>query len=197
MTPPYQPFTLGAEAGTTGYGGTAAWRFADHFGVRAGLDYFQYSFSVKVEDAKYDFKIHLMSEPMALDLFPSQGSTFHLSLGALINQNKFNGGNGSAQDITINGNPYSVPANALRLKLEQPSALPYASLGGNAYLDRGHHWSLGGELGAAYGRWNTSLTDSSSTISPTDLATEQSKVRNAANKVPVWPIIKINVSYSF
>jgi hypothetical protein len=195
--PPYQPFTLGAEAGTTGFGGAASWRFADHFGVRAGLDYFQHSFSVNVEDAKYDLKVRLMSEPVALDLFPSRNSSFHISLGALINQNQFTGANGSAQNITINGNDYSVPANALSLKLKQPSALPYASLGGSIYLGRAHHWALGGEFGAAYGRWNASFTDSSGTISSSDIASEQNKVQNAMNKFPIWPIIKLNVSYSF
>jgi hypothetical protein len=196
-TPSYRPFSIDAEAGTTGYGGAAAWRFADHLGVRAGLDYFQYSFSANVQDAKYNLKIHLMSEPLALDLFPSRNSTFHLSLGALINQNQFTGANGSAQNITINGSPYFIPANALSLKLKQPAVLPYASLGGNLYLGSRHHLFLSGELGAAYGRWNASFTDSSGLISASDLAAEQSKVRNGANKVPVWPIIKISVGYSF
>ena len=195
-TPSYRPFSIDAEAGTTGYGGAATWRFADHLGVRAGLDYFQYSFSANVQDAKYNLRIHLMSEPLALDLFPSRNSTFHLSLGALINQNQFTGANGSAQNITINGSPYFIPANALSLKLKQPAVLPYASLGGNLYLGSRHHLFLSGELGAAYGRWNASFTDSSG-ISASDLAAEKSKVQNGANKVPVWPIIKIGIGYSF
>jgi hypothetical protein len=194
--PTYHPFTISPEVGTTGAGATLGWRFADHFGVRAGMDYFQYSYSGNMKDVQYNLKSRLMSEPVALDLFPSKNSSFHLSLGALINQNQFTGANG-AENITINGNEYSVPAGALSLKLKQPSVLPYASLGGSIYLGRAHHWALGGEFGAAYGKWNASFTDSSGTISSSDIAYEQNKVQNAANKFPVWPIIKLNVSYSF
>jgi len=191
------PFTISPEVGTTGAGAELSWRFANHFGVRAGMDYFHYSYSGNVKDAQYNLKFRLMSEPVALDLFPSKNSSFHFSLGALINQNQFTGADGSAQNITINGNEYSVPAGALSLELKQPSVLPYASLGGNIYLGRAHHWALGGELGAAYGKWNASFTDSSGIISTSDKAYEQNKVQNAVNKFPVWPIIKFNVSYSF
>ena len=191
------PFTISPEVGTTGAGATVGWRFADHFGVRAGLDYFPYSYSGSMQDAQYNLKFRLMSEPVAFEWFPSRKSSFRLSLGALINQNQFTGANGSAESITVNGNTYTVPAGALSLKLKQPTVLPFASLGGNIYLGRKHHWSLGGELGAAYGKWDASFTDSSGLISAADVAAERSKVQNAANKFPVWPIIKLNISYSF
>src|SRR4051794_27218477 len=38
--PLYRPWSVGAEAGSTGLGGSGSWRFADHFGVRAGFYYF-------------------------------------------------------------------------------------------------------------------------------------------------------------
>jgi hypothetical protein len=41
--PPYGPFTVAAEAGTTGFGGSLLWRFTDLLGARAGADYFSYS----------------------------------------------------------------------------------------------------------------------------------------------------------
>jgi hypothetical protein len=194
----YHPFTISPEVGTTGAGATVGWRFADHFGVRAGMDYFQYSYSGNVKDAQYNLKFRLISEPLGLDLFPFKKSSFHLSLGALINQNQFTGANGSVESVTVNGTTYNnIPAGALSLKLKQPSVLPYASLGGSIYLGHAHHWALGGELGAAYGKWNVSFNDSSGTISASDIAAELSKVQNFANKFPVWPIIKLNVSYSF
>ena len=193
----YHPFTISPEVGTTGAGATLGWRFADHFGVRAGLDYFPYSYSGSMQDAQYNLKFRLMSEPVAFEWFPSRKSSFHFSVGALINQNRFTGANGSAESITVNGNTYTVPAGALSFKLKQPFVLPYASLGGNIYLERTHRWSLGGELGAAYGKWDATFTDSSGIISTSDVAAERSKVQNAANKFPVWPIIKLNISYSF
>jgi len=42
VTPDYLPFSLSPEVGTTGAGGTAAWRFSDHFGLCGGGDYFSH-----------------------------------------------------------------------------------------------------------------------------------------------------------
>ena len=41
--PLYRPWMLSLEAGTTGIGVGASWRFDDHFGVRAGVNGLQYS----------------------------------------------------------------------------------------------------------------------------------------------------------
>ena len=43
VTPDYLPFSLSPEVGTTGAGGTAAWRFSNHFGLAAGGDYFSHT----------------------------------------------------------------------------------------------------------------------------------------------------------
>jgi Probable addiction module antidote protein len=46
--------TLGLEAGTTGAGGRADWRFMDHFGVGTAFDYFTYSDSATIQGIKYN-----------------------------------------------------------------------------------------------------------------------------------------------
>jgi len=196
-TPTNRPFGIEAEGGTTGGGGEVTWRFVSHFGLRAGLDYFQHTFSSTVQNVNYDLKVKLLSEPVALDWFPFRKSTFHISLGALINQNDITGFNGNSQNVIINGNSYTVPADALSMSLKQPAALPYASLGGTLYLGKQHRWSLGGEIGVAYGRWDASFSDSTFTISPADIAAEKNQIENEANKYPVWPIVKVGVGYSF
>ena len=195
--PPKRPFSIEADAGSTGCGGTVNWRFANHFGLRAGLDYFQYTYSSSVQDVNYNLKFDLLSEPVTLDLYPFRKSTFHVSLGGLINENDITGVNGSSQNVVINGNSYGVPANALHMRLKQPSALPYAGLGGNLYLGKQHRWFLGGEIGVAYGRWDASFSDSTFTIPPAEIASEKNKIQNEANKYPVWPVIKVGIGYSF
>ena len=102
--PDYRPFSLGLEAGTPGFGGSASWRFVDHFGVRAGFNYFSYSSSgekflgEQIESvdiggnvigvAKIDTKLSLMSEPLGLDIYPWKKSTFRITVGILFNQNE-------------------------------------------------------------------------------------------------------------
>src|SRR6187402_3090167 len=69
-TPPpfYRPLTLGVEAGTTGVGGSLGWRLADHWGVRSGFDYFQFSENdVDIKSLTYSAKLQLKSEPLTLD----------------------------------------------------------------------------------------------------------------------------------
>ena len=45
----YHPFSISAELGTTGAGGSFGWRFSDLLGVHAGMDYFNWSGSRKVQ----------------------------------------------------------------------------------------------------------------------------------------------------
>ena len=107
--PTYKPFTIGAEAGTPGFGGSASWHFADHFGARAGFDYFSYSSSgdkfigeqIEIVDsspqqnvigaATIDNKLRLMSEPLGLDIYPWKKSSFRITVGIMLNQNEQTG----------------------------------------------------------------------------------------------------------
>src|SRR6476620_4708287 len=43
--PDHGPVAISVEAGTTGIGANAIFRFADHLGVRGGADYFAYSYT--------------------------------------------------------------------------------------------------------------------------------------------------------
>ena len=80
----YQPFNLGAEVGTTGYGGTAGWRIANHFGVMGGMDYLSYTLNRTINDVPYSAHLRLQSEYAALNLYPWRNSSFRLSLGQVL-----------------------------------------------------------------------------------------------------------------
>lgn len=193
----YQPFSLAAEAGTTGLGGTAGWRFANHFGLQGGMDYFSYSLNKTFNGNNYSGHLRLMSEDFALNLYPWQNRSFHISLGGYVDQNRLTGNANGA--ITVNGNPYVLPpGETLKLKYQPQSINPYVSVGGNLYFDKARHFSLGGELGAFYlGTPRVSLTDSGATVAASDLAAEQHTIQHDIKKLPVWPILKISVCYSF
>jgi hypothetical protein len=78
---------------------------------------------------------------------------------------------------------------------------PYLSIGGNFfYFDRAHHWAMGGELGVAYtGDPDTSLKRSGPAAPLVDQAVRgaERKLDDYANKFQWWPVVKLNVTYSF
>lgn len=198
------PLEITAEVGTTGYGGSVNWRITDHFGVRAGIDYLSYSLTRTEQKVSYHGTLRLQSEPTALDIYFSKNSSFHLTVGALWNQQQVTASAvpSAGSTVTINNNTYSLTGASLDAKVSQPSVMPYIGIGGDFfYFDKGHHVSMGGELGVAYGRWTTTLTthnvpDPKSTLNR-DRQTEQDKVNNTLNKVPIWPVLKLGINVSF
>jgi hypothetical protein len=195
--PPYRPLMIDFEAGTTGLGGALSWRFADHFGVRAGFNYFEYSDSgLAIKDLKYDASVRVMSEPLTLNIFPWEKSSFYISVGVQFNQNRLSG---SAEDGGTVVPPEKL--GVLSLNVEQQPVNPYLSIGGNLfYFDHAHHWALGGELGVAYtGSPDVSLTRSGPPSPFLDAATryEQQQVEKYAENFTWWPVLKLSVTYSF
>lgn len=208
--PDYRPFTLGAEAGTTGLGGSFSWRFTDHFGARAGMSYFSFSDNNKdIEGISYNTDMQLMSEPLALDIYPWKTKSFRITVGVLFNQNKLEGSTDALPGETFvnigdSGISYDIGAlGNLNLDVEQMPVCPYIAIGMNFYLDKAKHWSIGGEIGVAYtGSPDVTLTTGSGAESTNpglqqDLNTEAKQIENWAEKLEFYPIIKASVNYSF
>lgn len=190
----FQPFTVGAEIGTTGYGGSADWRFSNHFGIGGGFDYLSYTYNGTIQGNNYNVRLHLQSEPLTLNLYPSKHSSFHLSIGAMFSDNHLSGSAFSSQ-ATIGNNQYNNVT--LNLNIKPPVVDPYLTLGGNLYFDHGHHVSLGGAIGVAY-IGNPKVTFSAGPgVSQQDQQMEQSKIDHYAKDLPVWPILKLSLNYSF
>lgn len=208
--PTYQPFTVGAEVATPGVGGSASWRFADHWGARAGFNYWSYSQNGnEIEGIKYNTDLRLMSEPIALDIYPWKKSSFRITVGIMLNQNELTGmrppDNSFAFVPTLIGNGiYDTGLNGiggLNLTAKQQPVSPYISIGYSYYFDKAKHWSLSGEIGVAYtGSPDVTLstTTGSENTDPNlrgDLNAEAQQIEDSAMKF--YPILRIGVNYSF
>ncbi len=190
----YHPFTVGPEIGTTGYGGTGSYRFMDHLGITGGFDYFSYTRDGSIKDVNYHVKARLESEPVALSLYPSADSSFHLNVGVVLNQFRLTGTNPNGT-FTVNGNTY---AGTLNLNIQQQPVSPYITIAGNFfYFDHGHHVSIGGELGAMYTGTPRVGLISSNPLANNDIANERQQVIKYANYGKFWPIVKLGVNISF
>lgn len=190
----YQPLSVGAEVGTTGIGGTASWRFLNHFGVAGGADYLSISMNRTISDVNYTAKVRLQSENVGLHIYPSKTSSFYIGLGAYFNQNQLNGTAVSDGSLVVDGQ-LIPPGDYVKLNYKQQPVAPYVSVGGNLYFDKGHHISLGGELGAFYlGNPKVKITSNDPAF---DSTSYQQQAEHDLKKIPVWPILKVSLNFSF
>lgn len=195
-------FNVGLEIGTTGPGVSASWRFADHFGVRGGFNYFRYEHDGEIEDVDYDATLRLMSEPLTLNYYPWKGSSFYISAGVLFNQNRLTGTGTGQGTIDLGGMMFPAAAvGKLNLEVEYQPVNPYISIGGNLYFDKAKHWSLGAELGVFYqGNSDVELTRTGGISDPgidAAVANERRQVEDYADKAKFWPVAKISLNFSF
>ncbi len=197
----YQPFTLGADVGTLGVGASASWRFVDHFGVRGGVSFFSQSDSQDIEGNTYDADLQLLTFPLGVDFFPSKRSSFRVTLGVMVNLNELEGSTPLGQPVILNGNQYNDASYALSMKAEQETISPYLAIGGNLFLDKAKHWSLGYELGVAYtGSPDVTLVGTGTFPGPQypgDLEAERREIEDKAKDYKFHPIVKLSVNFSF
>ena len=87
----------------------------------------------------------------------------------------------------------------LNAQYKQQPVCPEAAIGGNfIYFDKGHHCALGGELGIFYlGNPKLTLNSPDNTIPTAALASYQSQAESDLKKIPVWPVLKLQVTISF
>lgn len=191
--PFYHPLSISAEVGTTGAGGSVGWRFSNLLGVHAGMDYFYWSGSAKIENITYNVKLQPLTETVALDIYPWARHSFHVSLGIMVDQSELTGSASGA--YVLNGSIYS---GSLDLSIRPQPVNAYLSIGGNLfYFDHAHHWAMFGELGVAYiGDAQVSLTASDPTATLA-VSNEKNKIDDSRKHFPFWPILKLGVTYSF
>jgi hypothetical protein len=201
---------LSLDAGSLGFGGTLSWRFSDHFGGRAGVNYLKLTEDGDtIEGIAYNSEMRLMSEPIAVDFYPWADKAWRVTLGVLLNQNEVTGEvpNPGAPGtiVQIGGNGYDVfnDLGSLSLTVDQLAVSPYLSVGGEFYLDDAERWSVGGEIGVAY----TGSPDASISIGnaatagnatfQADRAAEESQVEDELDKFQLYPIVKVYVGFTF
>ena len=205
LRPDYYPWTFGIEGGSQGLiGGFGKWRFSDYVGLGLAGDWTEDSKSaVGIKGTDYDAHIRLLAEPLTLDVYPWRKYAWHISFGWMFNQNQLTGSATFHPTITIDGQPFPIDqVGRLDLKIQQQPVNPYLAIGGNFfYFDHAHRWAFGGELGVAYtGDPKVDLTRGSgqpSTIIDAAVAAQESRTKDWAKQYQWWPILKLNISYSF
>ena len=218
---PFSGFAIGVKAGLLGVGFEAATPLAQHFNLRGGANFFNYSDTFTSDGIPYDASLRFRSVETSLDWFPwARG--FHISPGALLyngNQITASANVPAGGSFTLNNAQYTssvadpVTGNA---SLTFNKAAPKVSFGwGNLLPRSGRHFSLPFELGFAYAgnpKVNINLAGvacynyqgqnycSDVATDPTiqsNLAAQQQKVTNDVAPARFFPIFSLGAGYSF
>jgi len=201
--PDYRPFTLGLEAGTTGVGGSAHWRFLNHFGIGGGFNWLNFSMpELEGDNVRIEVDLKFQVAPLTLDYYPFKKRSFRISAGMAYNGNEFSGSSTYTEETVIGDNSYS-PEDIGTLTLDAKLGnqfVPYVGIGGVMfYFDKAHRWSLGWELGVLFtGSPEVSLKSSNTVAGlAEDLEREQRSIEDDLSGFRFYPVAKIALSYSF
>jgi len=192
----YQTFSLTAEAGSTGLGGSLGIRFSDHLGLRVGGHFLDFDYDGEVEGEEYTANLDMQSIPVAIDIFTSKKGSFRITCGALLN-NKFDfSGTTPITQVELNGNTYN---SALSLELEREDIAPFITIGGTLYFNDKKNIGLSFEGGVAYmGEPDITLTSiAGDPLAPADVAAEIDAIKDSSTALKFHPIFKIGFTVSF
>ncbi len=186
----------------TFFGASLGWRFSDHFGVRAGYDWFSLTRNQSLSDLKYHLKLKMQSEPLFVDLYPWQNRSFRLSAGVLFNQNSFTGSLNPSANVNLGGQLYTpAQVGSLHIQSKQRAVSPIVSMGGNLfYFDSAHQWGFSYDVGAYFAgkpdvQLSTTSTDPNVIKSVAD--ERDSLRRGIGNKLNIIPVIQTGINFSF
>jgi hypothetical protein len=197
---------LSADIGTTGLGVHVSMPLKDNLNARFGLNGMNYKFSGETSDVDYDFKLKLRTVDALLDYYPTT-SAFRLTGGVVYNGNKIdaNAKPNSTATYTIGANTYSAAsAGSINSRIDFRKLAPYLGIGyGNAAKTGG--WGFSADLGVLFqGSPKTSLSNSGCTAGTTicaqlrtDLASEESRLKDEVKNFRAYPVIRVGISRAF
>ncbi|MGC3873673.1 hypothetical protein ACPF7Z_10425 [Halomonas sp. GXIMD04776] len=195
-------WSVGAEVGTTGYGGSISYRFHDNLALTAGYTGFTYDgLEYETDEADYEGDFDMDVYGITFDYFPF-GGRFFLSAGAVkpdiamlvVGRPK------DGQSYEFNGTTYSAQdVGTLRGDVTLGDSIqPYLGLGW-----RGSHKSgLGvfAKLGAFLTDAEVNLDASNPTNDPQlrqDIQQEEDDLQDDVDEFGVYPVAVVGLEYTF
>ncbi len=198
---------LTADLGTTGVGLHMSLPLQQSLNARVGFNTLNYSFSSSTNSVNYDYKLKLNTFDALVDYFPGD-SGFRLTGGLTYNNNKITaiGKPSASGTFVLNGKTYSTTdAGQIDGKIGFRKIAPYLGIGWGNALQKETGWGFSADAGVLYqGSASTSLTNSGCTAPSTtcnqlnsDLDAENGRLRDKANDLRLYPVLRVGASYRF
>jgi hypothetical protein len=199
---------VAGEVGTTGVGAHASMPLRPDLNLRVGLGYLDYAYSGSTRDMHYGLNLKTNTYDALLDWYPDKGSSFHLTAGLAYNANKIDvqARPNAAGNYTMSGNTYNADSvGKVSGKVSFNKLAPYLGVGWGRPSQKEKGWSVATDIGLLFqGSAHTSLSSSGCTAGAavcnqvaSDVARENSALRDEVNRFKVYPVLRIGVSYKF
>ncbi len=186
---------VGVTGGLNGAGIRLGLKLNDSLGVR--LEGTKWSLSDKrtIDNIRYKADADIGGVGAYLDWHPFSGNSFRLSAGFAKSLHELRVKNASTVNVTVGDTTYpAIPPGSLKAKANF-NAAPYFGIGWGRAGAKG--WGFAVDIGAWYlGKADVSFSDSSGTVSQSDLRKEEQKARNDIGEV-WYPNLSITVKYGF
>lgn len=188
-----------AGLGTTGVELGYAAKLAPPVGFHVDAEFLNLKRKFEDNGATYDTKLKFSSLGLYGNLFLTD--SFRITGGAVMGSRKVAGtGVTTGGTVTINGVSYPVAAGeTVTVDAKFPSVSPYLGLGfGHSTASDGLGFYF--DLGAVFGRPKAKLTPSAGLLAQAGQANvdaEQAKLQDKMDKLRVYPVVKLGLSFGF
>src|SRR5688572_30050276 len=159
-----QGFGAGVRAGTFGLGAEIAIGLGSHLAIRGGAGLLPFEYNSEFDGVAFSIKPPEQTSNIGIDLFPSAGGAFRLSVGAMFRSDILLTGD-LTQPVEV-GNRTFTPQEigTLHGTIKSSSVAPYATLGFGRHQARGLGFFF--EVGAGMmGEPDVILTNTGGTFS--------------------------------
>ncbi|WP_346799107.1 hypothetical protein R5M92_07675 [Halomonas sp. Bachu 37] len=196
--------SVGAIAGTTGFGGDLSWRFHENLALSArytdGLDF---DTDFEEDDVDYDAEFGLKASSFKVDYFPF-GGRFFISAGAMLPNIDANvtGTPRNGSSFELNGVNYSAAeiGSVVGKATVADGTQPYVGWGWRSSHTEG--FGFFSEFGVVATNVDVALrtTNGFENLDPSlndDMRAEEASLKDDIDKLPVFPVALIGISYTF
>jgi len=194
-------FDAGVKLGTLGFGAEVTYPLNSFMTVAVGINKFSKSKSDTIDNNDYDLDIDLKSFSVLFNYHPFAGS-FHLTAGAMINNNEWSATAQPNATYDINGTIYSAAqVGKLKAGIDFRKFAPYAGIGFGHSASSGLGFTL--DLGVMMqGKPNVDLSSTGGLLSndPTfqsELKKEEANAEDDIKDFTMYPVISVGLDYRF
>lgn len=196
-------FSVGAQAGTTGYGPVVGVELSKNTAVRLATGNISVSGGTQTSsDETYTTQLHVNSFSALLD--EHIGRSIFIVTGGFISPNLTLSGTATPNSgtVVVNGNTYTVTnVGSLNGQFKWNTTAPYIGLGFGPRLGKHHAVKVALDAGVAFiGSPSVNITATGPIASnpqfQSDLAAETQKLKNSIN-LSTYPVVDLNVTYTF